>query len=298
MLSQMLRITTADVPPMPRADVPTMVVTCLRAALAKRPGDRPPSAAAFGAALQQVQADLGLAPTPIPVDAPQMTSPPSVVMPVLRAPGSAALSDAARIDDATIDVVVGHLARPAAPHQGAVGAAQPVTDGRRVDPGGETVLGRQRPPAVVTQRRSRRRWVVPAVAAGALAAGVVATVVVTRLIDDEEAADSTVPPTVALTDPTAFRPADVVVPEIDGSLIVQWSDRTGGQRPHVVYMFGEAGAEPRSWNVANGFESQIADGVEPTAPVCFVVRAILDVGPPLLFADSEPACINGAVFSS
>jgi hypothetical protein len=298
MLSQMLRITTADVPPMPRTDVPAMVVDCLRAALAKQPDERPSSAAAFGAALQQVQADLGLAPTPIPVDAPQLTSSAPAAIAVLPAPGSAARIDAAPIDDATIDVVGGQLARPAVDHQSAAGAAQLVTDGRRIDPGGDTVLGRQRPPNVVDERGARRRWMVPVVAAGALAVGAGATVVVTRLVDDESTAGSTVQTTVALADPSAFRPTDVVVSEVDGSLIVQWSDRTGGQRPHLVYMFDETGAAPRSWNVDSGFESQIADGVEPSTPACFVVRAILDAGPPLVYADSEPACINGAVFAS
>jgi serine/threonine-protein kinase PknK len=296
MLSQMLRITTAEVPPMPRPDVPAMVVDCLRAALAKAPGDRPGTAAAFGAMLQQVQADLGLAPTPIPVDAPTLRPVGSGGNPALPAPGAASAGDrSAAGGDLTIDVPRGNDRSEPMPNQRPV--ERPIE--HPIDPGGETVLGRQVPPAAIVEQRSRRRWVVPVVALGALAVGVAATVLVTGALgDDDESVSSSVPSTVAITDPNRFTPGDVVVPVIDGALIVQWADRTNGQRPHVVYMFDETGDEPRSWNVPLGAESQIADGVEQSAPVCFVVRAILEVGPPAVFADSEPTCINGAVFET
>lgn len=68
MLAQLLRITTSDLPALARADVPASLVETLRHALAKRPAERTEGAAEFGRALQRVQAELGLAVTPLPVD--------------------------------------------------------------------------------------------------------------------------------------------------------------------------------------------------------------------------------------
>jgi serine/threonine protein kinase len=68
MLAQLLRITTSDPPTISRPEVPAALMAVLRAALAKAPGERTPSAAAFGTALQQVQHGLGLPVTPLPIE--------------------------------------------------------------------------------------------------------------------------------------------------------------------------------------------------------------------------------------
>lgn len=66
-LAQLLRITTSDLPPMPRSDVHDRLMALLRSSMAKRPEARPPGAAAVGQALQKIQAELNLAVTPLPV---------------------------------------------------------------------------------------------------------------------------------------------------------------------------------------------------------------------------------------
>ncbi|MCC6521551.1 MAG: serine/threonine protein kinase [Polyangiaceae bacterium] len=70
-----------------RPDAPAALEALVARALAKRPADRPPSAAAFGAALRAIQAELG-APRPAPEDAGPVI--------VVRAPARATVRAARR----------------------------------------------------------------------------------------------------------------------------------------------------------------------------------------------------------
>ena len=78
-LSLMRRITTSPVPPITSSAIPASLTGVLETALAKDPAERFASATAMAEALQQVQVERGLHPTPIP--RPQVaasTHPPSV----------------------------------------------------------------------------------------------------------------------------------------------------------------------------------------------------------------------------
>jgi serine/threonine protein kinase len=89
--SMLLRVLREEPPPVPRADVPPAVLAVVRHAMAKRPSDRYPDAAAFGTALQEVQAELGLPLTELPYHpgaeagwpAPPVTVDPDAVTPVV-----------------------------------------------------------------------------------------------------------------------------------------------------------------------------------------------------------------------
>lgn len=59
-LAFITRVLTADVPPIPRHDVPDALSQVLVSALAKAPEDRPASAALLGYELQKIQASLGI----------------------------------------------------------------------------------------------------------------------------------------------------------------------------------------------------------------------------------------------
>jgi hypothetical protein len=59
-LAFITRVLTADVPPIPRHDVPAELSQVLVQALAKAPEDRPASAALLGYELQKIQASLGI----------------------------------------------------------------------------------------------------------------------------------------------------------------------------------------------------------------------------------------------
>jgi len=58
-----------------RRDVSRALADVVAGAMAKRPSDRPPSAAALGHALQRVQGDLGLSVTPLPLATPSPPRP-------------------------------------------------------------------------------------------------------------------------------------------------------------------------------------------------------------------------------
>jgi serine/threonine protein kinase len=70
------RILYEPVPRVDRPDVPDSLAELLHAAMAKRPDDRPASAAEFGTELQRVQLELGLAVTPM-----RLPDGPSVIEP-------------------------------------------------------------------------------------------------------------------------------------------------------------------------------------------------------------------------
>lgn len=61
----MARIDREPPPPLGRADVPPALARMLAQALAKSPGDRPQTAAAFGRQLQEIEVGLGFQPTPL-----------------------------------------------------------------------------------------------------------------------------------------------------------------------------------------------------------------------------------------
>jgi len=64
------RIMLEEPPRARRPDVSRSLADVLAGAMAKRPGDRPPSAAALGQELQRVQGELGLSTTPLPLATP------------------------------------------------------------------------------------------------------------------------------------------------------------------------------------------------------------------------------------
>jgi serine/threonine protein kinase len=70
MLSQLLRITTSDVPTLARQDTPREVLDLLRDSMAKRPENRIASAGEFGERLQALQSKFGPSVSVLPVDVP------------------------------------------------------------------------------------------------------------------------------------------------------------------------------------------------------------------------------------
>ncbi len=62
------RIHTAAVPPVDETVLPGPLFRAIETAMAKDPAHRPPSALAFGQVLVQVQQQIGLPPTPIPIE--------------------------------------------------------------------------------------------------------------------------------------------------------------------------------------------------------------------------------------
>lgn len=204
MLAQLLRITSMEMPAFARRDVPDSLVAALRSALAKRPEERP-TGAEFGRLLQQVQTELGLPRTPLPVelpdelsetrpdtsldaDAPATPAPPDADAPVVGA---------GAIDSPTL--LPAAAAPEAAAPETAVPASLPPIDHADADvtvgavDDAPTVLGRQRHPAPAEPSRRRPRLIAVGVASllVAAAAGLVALVAGGDDGDDPVAAPDT-----------------------------------------------------------------------------------------------------------
>lgn len=311
MLAQLLRITTAEPPRIGRADVPGSFVAALDRALAKQPATRFPSAAEFGAALQRVQRELGLPVTGLPVDdtAAEPAAPPAASAPtpeagvVARPPGD---------PDDTVDVVVPARSLPPPPPPTATPmpamAPAPVADDvERIVAGAPveapTVIGRQRQPDLPVAPTPRRRWVVPVAVVGALGVGAAAAVVATSALGDEDAtAATTLPPATSdvpatlPADVSIFAPTDVTASPDGDAVLLTWRDRTDGASPQVVYVYLTDRA-PITETVNAGTTSTAVSGFDVTAPVCFIVSAVLALGDETgaaITADSGAECINGA----
>lgn len=69
------RVLNSAPPPLARPDAPASLSHAIGTAMAKRPADRYPSAAAFGQALQDVQRELGLPVTELAIGVPGQTAP-------------------------------------------------------------------------------------------------------------------------------------------------------------------------------------------------------------------------------
>jgi tRNA A-37 threonylcarbamoyl transferase component Bud32 len=78
MLSQLLRITTTDVPTLARSDTPRELIDLLRQSMAKRPEARIGSAREFGERLQALQQQFSLPVSALPVDVLTKVSAPTV----------------------------------------------------------------------------------------------------------------------------------------------------------------------------------------------------------------------------
>lgn len=301
MLAQLLRITTSDLPALPRDDVDASLFDALRRAMAKQPDDRPASAAAFGAELQGIQVQLGHPKTTLPVE------------------------DGDDLDAAPTTVeVTGPATTPSTPldetidrHPPAVARVVPVPPvaPQPVDMGHETVIARHQPSAPAAETRRGRRWPIAAgvVAVGAAAAGgwllvggddesadptttppasVVETVSAT-VADTESGADTVAADTVALD---AFVPTDVRIAFQNDQVVVSWADQTDGVGQHLVVVRSADDAEARlPAPVAAGTSTYAVPDLATTAPACFQVRAVVDVtADGVRTADTEWRCINGA----
>ncbi len=78
MLSQLLRITTSDVPSLARHDTPPEVLELLRQSMAKRPEERIATAGEFGERLQSLQQKFGLSVSVLPVSVLPVSGPPAI----------------------------------------------------------------------------------------------------------------------------------------------------------------------------------------------------------------------------
>ena len=249
----------SDPPPRIGGRCPPQLEAALLRGLAKRPEDRPASAASFGRLLQEVQDQLGAQRTPLTVAMEASTDPDSRTLPGLD-------------DDAGATIARASTAR-----------TDPVADAED-DP---------------AARASRRRRLMSLAAGAVVVAGTVvvgATVLSGGL--DRGVAD-TEPPEAIPVDPAVAGddflvrvdpPADVeVVRSQDGGIEVRWepNDRLS----YEVERVDADGRELDPVAASDGQGTVALIDVEDETAVCVVVRAISQAGQ--ISAPSPPACLGG-----
>jgi serine/threonine-protein kinase PknK len=322
MLAQLLRITTSDVPPMPRADVPPALIDLLRSSMAKRPVERISSAGAFGEALQRVQTGLGLAVTPLPVDVPEVVAAlddapaaTDVAEPLAEdvspAPSAAASTVAQamppQLDQAPLPLAHRAPTLPPPVVAPTPAPAPPFVDNDRtvgivID--SPTIIGRQRPPALPELASKRPRWILPAIVVGALLVGGVGALAIARAVGRSDGAKtSTSSPTsgavgsAPVIDPAAVAPTSFSASIADGAVYLRWKDNSNGL-PQLVFVYRVGQPKGESQPVARNAQSHIVKDLDGSAQACFVVAVVISVGvgnAPARTANSDVACINGAV---
>ncbi len=165
------RIHTAPVPPVDESLLPGPLFRAIETAMAKDPGVRPPSALAFGQLLVQVQQQIGLPPTPIPIEDTTAASAAGLLggpatSPPFPVPGG-------NTGTPTPGVTGGgggpNPAVTGGPPPGTTGPGQ-LTGGAPGTGGVPTTgeLGFGTPPGVPPARRGAPRWLAPAAALAAL----------------------------------------------------------------------------------------------------------------------------------
>ncbi len=326
MLAQLLRITTSDVPPMPRADVPQALIDLLRSAMAKRPIERIRNAGELGEALQRIQTGLGLAVTPLPVDVPEVVAAPDDAPTAAEVVGPFT-PDVAPIPSAASAIVaepsspqLDHLPPPPPAHRASpvlpppVAAPTPASAAPLVDSDrtvgmvidSPTIIGRQRPPALPELAAKRPRWILPAIVIGALLVGGVGALAIARAVGRSEGAKTSapsIPPTAPpvgsapVIDPAAFAPTNLSASIADGSVYLRWKDNSNGLS-QVVFVYRVGQPKGESQPVDRNAQSHIVTGLASSTKACFIVAVVIAFGvgnAPARTANSKVACINGAV---
>ncbi len=221
---------------------------------------------------------------------------------------------------------------PRSPHPPAApGPARPLVEPPVVASGGvsapeePTVVGRWRAPAApaAPRRGNRHRVAVTAavVAIGGLAGAggialltagggthprdtahsVTATTAPSRSGTATTARPSGTPTTSATTvaaSTSGRAPTGLSARVVGGTIVLHWSDHTGGQAPQLIYTYPSApGRLPQA--VPKGVTTALVQSVVGSEPACFEVVAVLalgnSTGAAAETASSAPACVNGAV---
>ncbi len=191
------RIHSAAVPPVDEMVLPDPLFRAIEAAMAKDPAARPQTALAFGQLLVQVQQQIGLAPTPIPIEDTTAASAAGllggpVTSPPFPVPGTS--SAPVVTGSPTSGPVLTGASGPGLGATGpAVGGVDQVTGGGPPVTGGLGTGAGSSPPF----RRGAPRWLAPA---AALAALVMIGAFLTWQASDENGGTDT---TAASTEPTA-----------------------------------------------------------------------------------------------
>jgi serine/threonine protein kinase len=288
------RVLSRPTPLVPRPDVPVWLQTEIARAMNKQPGDRHPSALAFGEALMRGWAhwrgEPWRPPTAYPpLDAPATdTSAPDSPTPVAATPSPESRKGPAVPDTDRIGVPADHAPwMPPSSAPPVLLAPQPqlapFPTSPQPAPATADDAARSHPPA--------RRMPVVAFLVTAIIGVVLGVLVVIAFRPD--GAVSTRPsaspaPSTAKIDADQT-PSDVRLTDRGASVVISWTDHTGNAAPHYI-VGGPHGASPRALTqVEKGVAEVTIDALNPQTDYCFTVIAVISVDE---VAPSGQVCTN------
>ncbi len=254
------RIMLEEPPRARRADVSRSLADVLAGAMAKRPGDRPSSAAALGQELQRVQGELGLSLTPLPLATPPLSPlPPAPAPPPIVTSGPPPAVDLGGDEQHGKTVTVGRPPEPA------------------VDP------------TVSSDTHSTRRVVIGTVAGVACLLAVAVSLLVFSRGDDDDSATTTVrPPATQILEVRPPAPTGVTVTKgaAERQVVVAWT-AVGDGSQDIEYQVQPETVGLAAQNTAT-LTATYDVPEQVTAAPCFHVVAITTDG--RISAQSELAC--------
>ncbi len=289
------RIMLEEPPLVRREDVPRSLATLLARTMAKRPEDRPQSAAELGQGLQRVQGELGLAVTPLPLATPP---PARAAPPPATRQGDAAVPPAPPVPvPPAPDPTRAGAAAPPADAQPPLVEIRPVgdpasADDEHDDHGHTVTVARAPEPTRETTSSSRgehatTRRVVLGTAAAVVCLLAVAVSVLVFGREDAAAPDDTAPPVSQLVDIPPPAPQNVTVAPAAATdqVVVAWQAVGDGSEEIEYQVTPETtGMQPqRTAELSTTFA--VAPGTRP----CFTVVAINPFG--RISAKSPLACL-------
>jgi hypothetical protein len=250
-----------------RADVTRSLADVLAGAMAKRPGDRPSSAAALGQELQRVQGELGLSITPLPLATPSPD----------------------RADDSRSDLP----ASPVPPPPVVASMPAPPVDPAGAEHGNTVTVGRSVVPSEDTtssrDTHSTRRIVIGTVAGVACLLAVAISLLVFSRSDDDDSSSTTVrPPATQILEVRPPAPTGVTVTPgtAERQVVVSWTAVGDGSQGIQYQVQPETTGLIAQNTAALTATYDIPEQV--TAVPCFHVVAITTDG--RISAQSELAC--------
>lgn len=292
----LVRLEREPLPPFRRTDVPEDLRQVIERAMAKSPADRYPTAAAFGDALRAVQLartgqmtahttsrDIGrTAARPTTMTA-HPSRPPTTDL-LLTTPGPVTSSDTIVIRGPAVE------SSPAVSGLASPDTTQTVI---RPRPGRELVTETVAPAG--NARRNKRLWWIAGVLSGGLLVAILAVTLLNPSSQDNAAKREITANVPEIKQVDTGTPTDLRVTHDGGTFAdLAWTDTSAGGTSHFLVITVREGGKNQTAPVS-GAMTYTARNLDPSAPYCFVVRAIIDVH---TNSKDAVACIRGGRMQS
>jgi len=310
-----LRVLQSPLPPLPRSDVPPALIDILERAMEKDPTVRYPSALAMRQDLERARLGLSSPASPGPSGPPVANDAPSAAIGHRDPSGPLVAADRLVVEDLGDADTTDVARRRIQPVPGTRPDPQPRAGGPPVEHLGPLVdvrgagdvrsaaepdltsvrLRTPSTPVVAAEPAHAHRRTPLAIAAAILLLAAIVGSLTLLGTTSHGGQDRTPPQARSVGYTTAGAPSNVSVTPLDAgnAVEVRWSDLTGGSASFELLETSDQPAKLVGIASA-GVSSKVIPGINPGAPYCFIVNALLPSGK----LAPGCACINGGKLTS